>query len=66
MFETFTKGGISNKDNSSIIHLPKIFNCQPYKNVGFDQVSHFLFVYKECLSDLNKEAIKKGTLRINI
>lgn len=35
MFESFTKGGVSNKDNSSIIHLPKIFDCQSYKNVGF-------------------------------
>ena len=37
MFETFTKRGVSNKDNSSIIHLPKISNRQPYENVGFDK-----------------------------
>jgi len=35
MFESFTKGGVSNKYNSSIIHLPKIFDRESYKNVGF-------------------------------
>lgn len=42
-FESFTKGGVSNKDNSSIIHLPKIFDRESYKNVGFNDEPFFCF-----------------------
>ena len=57
MIETFTKGGVSNKDNSSIIHLPKIFNRQPYENVGFDNDQSFFVWLARMSSDLDKEAI---------
>lgn len=57
MFETFTKRGVSNKDNSSIIHLPKIFNRQPCENVGFDNDQSFFVWLARMSSDLDKEAI---------
>lgn len=57
MFVSFTKGGVSNKDNSSIIHLPKIFNRQPYENVGFDNDQSFFVCLARMSSDLDKEAI---------
>lgn len=57
MFETFTKGRVSNKDNSSIIHLPKIFNRQPYENVGFDNDQSFFVWLARMSSDIDKEAV---------
>ena len=59
----FTKVGVSNKDNCSIIHLPKVFNCQSWKIKKKKKIKKIEWEWFKIQTDMR---LRKGIIVLKI